>query len=85
MFRFYSAGFFLLDEDICRHFYGVKDIYDSLNVKALSSRIDEVVDKMESLQDKIELIVQEMEKNKNQLKKKEVFPNWNTRSSWKKR
>ena len=67
------------------HFYGVMDISDSLDVKALSCRVDEVVDKMESLQDKIELIVQEMEKNKNQLKKKEVFPNWNTRSSWKKR
>ena len=65
MFRFYSAGFFLLDEDICRHFYGVKDVSDSFDVKALSSRVDEVLDKMESLQDKIELIVQDMEKNKN--------------------
>ncbi|KAK6804979.1 hypothetical protein RDI58_002763 [Solanum bulbocastanum] len=69
LFRFYSAGFFLHDEDICRHFYGVKDVYDSFDVNALSSRVDEVLDKMESLQDKIELIVQEMEKNKNELEK----------------
>ncbi|KAM3378129.1 putative methyltransferase [Capsicum galapagoense] len=69
LFRFYSAGFFLHDEDICRHFYGVKDVYDSFDIRALSSRVDEVLDKMESLQDKFELIVQEMEKNKDELQK----------------
>ncbi|CAN4111110.1 unnamed protein product [Withania somnifera] len=69
LFRFYSAGFFMHDEDICRHFYGVKDVYDSFDIKALSSRVDEVLDKMESLQDKIEGIVQEMEKNKDELEK----------------
>ena len=51
------------------HFYGVMDISDSLDVKALSCRVDEVVDKMKDLQDKIELIVQETVKNKNQLEK----------------
>ena len=73
LFRFYSAGFFLHDEDICRHFYGVKDVSDSFDVKALSSHIDEVVGKMESLQDKIKLIVHEMEKNKNQLEKGSIL------------
>ncbi|KAJ8572882.1 hypothetical protein K7X08_009393 [Anisodus acutangulus] len=69
LFRFYSAGFFLHDEDICRHFYGVKDVYNSFDIGALSSRVDEVLDKMDSLQEKIELVVQEMEKNKDDLEK----------------
>ncbi|KAK4378941.1 hypothetical protein RND71_000803 [Anisodus tanguticus] len=69
LFRFYSAGFFLHDEDICRHFYGVKDVYNSFDIGALSSRVDELLDKMDSLQEKIELVVQEMEKNKDDLEK----------------
>ncbi|KAF8401510.1 hypothetical protein HHK36_012450 [Tetracentron sinense] len=63
LFRFYSAGFFLHDEDICRHFYGVKDVYDGVDLKALSDRVEEVLTKMASLQDKLESSVQHMEKN----------------------
>ncbi|KAK9292272.1 hypothetical protein L1049_020236 [Liquidambar formosana] len=64
LFRFYSAGFFMHNEDICRHFYGVKDVYDGFDVKALSDRVEEVLSKMEKLQDKLEKTVQQMEKNK---------------------
>ncbi|XP_009784071.1 probable methyltransferase At1g29790 [Nicotiana sylvestris] len=67
LLRFYSAGFFMHDEDICRHFYGASDVYDHFDIIALTSRVDEVLKKMETLQDKIEKIVQEMEKNKDQL------------------
>lgn len=64
LIRFYSAGFFLRNEAICNQFYGVKDVYDGFDIKALSDRIGEVLNKMESLQEKLELKVQEMEKNK---------------------
>ncbi|XP_059652427.1 probable methyltransferase At1g29790 [Cornus florida] len=64
LFRFYSAGFFLKNEDICNHFYGVKDVYEGFDINALSARVEEVLLKMESLQDKLESKVQQMEKNK---------------------
>ncbi|MCL7047438.1 hypothetical protein MKW94_010877 [Papaver nudicaule] len=63
LFRFYSAGFFMHDEDICKHFYGVRDSYTGFDMKALSDRVDEVLLKMASLQDKLELTVQQMEKD----------------------
>ncbi|GFY91936.1 hypothetical protein Acr_08g0003320 [Actinidia rufa] len=64
LFRFYSAGFFLNNEDICHHFYGVKDVYEGFDIKALSARVEEVLDKMDKLQDKLESTVQQLEKNK---------------------
>ncbi|GAB4835816.1 hypothetical protein Ancab_000732 [Ancistrocladus abbreviatus] len=67
LFRFYSAGFFLHREDICHHFYGVKDAYAGFDVKALADRVDEVLDKMESLQNKLESAVQSMEKEKDEV------------------
>lgn len=56
LFSFYSVGFFMHDEDKCRH------IYDGFDIKSLSARVDEVVNKMETLQDKLELIVKQMGK-----------------------
>lgn len=68
LFRFYSLGFFLHNEDICRQFYGFKDEYEvGFDIKALTARVEEVLDKMESLQDKLESTVQQMEKNRTEL------------------
>ncbi|KAK9735436.1 hypothetical protein RND81_04G205700 [Saponaria officinalis] len=62
--RLYSAGFFFHSEDVCRHFYGAKDVFAGFDVKVLSDRVEEVLEKMESLQNKIEFDVQKMEKDK---------------------
>ncbi|GKC73356.1 putative S-adenosyl-L-methionine-dependent methyltransferase [Tanacetum coccineum] len=62
--RFYSAGFFMHNEDICKQFYGVKDVYEGFDVMSLSSRVNEVLDKMLTLQEKLESTVQGLEKNK---------------------
>ncbi|KAG9145627.1 hypothetical protein Leryth_027034 [Lithospermum erythrorhizon] len=68
LFTFYSAGFFLHNEDICRHFYGGNDPLEvGFDVRALGARVEEVLEKMERLQDKLESTVQQMEKNKTQL------------------
>ncbi|XP_077218709.1 S-adenosyl-L-methionine-dependent methyltransferase [Tasmannia lanceolata] len=67
LLRFYSAGFFLHEEDICRHFYGNKDAYADFDSKALSDRVEEVLSKMATLQGKLESTVQQMEKNKDTL------------------
>ena len=68
--RFYYAGFFLRNEDICHHFYSVKDVYDGFDAKSLSDRVGEVLDRLETLQGKLESKLQEMEKNKGFLEKK---------------
>ncbi|KAK4424643.1 hypothetical protein Salat_1657900 [Sesamum alatum] len=70
--RFYSAGFFLHNEDICRHFYGSKVVYEGVDVMSLTARVEEVLRKMESLQDKLESYVQRMDKNKEELHKTNV-------------
>ncbi|XP_050222019.1 probable methyltransferase At1g29790 [Mercurialis annua] len=54
LYKFYKAGFFLHNEEICQHFYGVNDAYEVFDVRALSDRIGEVLDKMEKLQEKLE-------------------------------
>lgn len=64
LLRFYSAGFFLHKEDICSYFYGVKAGQSDFDVKAFSDRVEEVLSKVESLQDKLEAELQKMEKNK---------------------
>ncbi|XP_004302412.1 PREDICTED: uncharacterized protein LOC101291062 [Fragaria vesca subsp. vesca] len=64
LFKFYSAGFFWRNEDICRHFYGVRNEYEGFDIKALSDRVGEVLNKLDSLQEKLESAVQQMEKNK---------------------
>ncbi|KAL8237408.1 hypothetical protein R6Q59_018489 [Mikania micrantha] len=64
LFRFYSAGFFMHNEDICKQFYGVKDVYEGFDVMSLSARVNEVLDKMLSLQEKLESTVQQFEKTK---------------------
>ncbi|KAL2349046.1 hypothetical protein Fmac_003046 [Flemingia macrophylla] len=62
--RFYYAGFFLHNEDICHHFYNVRDVYDGFDAKSLSDRVAKVIDRLETLQAKLESKVQEMEKSK---------------------
>ncbi|KAL0304856.1 UNVERIFIED_CONTAM: hypothetical protein Sangu_3064200 [Sesamum angustifolium] len=82
--RFYSAGFFLHNEDICRQFYGSKVVYEGIDVMSLTARVEEVLRKMESLQDKLESAVQRMDKNKEELHKP-TSQNRSTRSSWRMR
>ncbi|KAK3012838.1 hypothetical protein RJ639_008617 [Escallonia herrerae] len=72
LFKFYSAGFFLHNEDICRHFYGGQDVYVGFDIRALTARVGEVLSKMESLQDKLESTVQQMEKSKAVLDKTNI-------------
>ncbi|KAL8028895.1 hypothetical protein ABFX02_14G192200 [Erythranthe guttata] len=76
LFMFYSAGFFLHNDDICRHFYGsnnnVVDYENNFDLAALTSRVEEVLSKMETLQDKLESTVQEMDKNKDKLHRSNI-------------
>ncbi|KAL8155509.1 putative methyltransferase At1g29790 [Apium graveolens] len=64
LFRFYSAGFFLKNEDICRQFYGRSDGIEGFDVQALSARVGEVLGKLEVLQDKVEATVNLIDKNR---------------------
>ncbi|KAK4350827.1 hypothetical protein RND71_030140 [Anisodus tanguticus] len=68
-FSFYSVAFFMHDEDICRHFYGMHDEFD---VKSLAARVDEVLNKMETLQNKLEQTCKQMGKNKFELSRSNV-------------
>lgn len=70
--KFYSAGVFFHSEDICRHFYGTKDAYENVDVRALAARIDEVLSKMDALQMKLESTVQQMERSKEELSKTNI-------------
>ncbi|KAF5454057.1 hypothetical protein F2P56_023757 [Juglans regia] len=80
LIRFYSAGFFSPYEDMCRKFSGMKDDYDDgFDIKALSDRVGEVLNRMESLQEKLELKVKQMERNK-----ADLFRNNITRFEYKK-
>ncbi|KAJ9131425.1 hypothetical protein P3X46_035085 [Hevea brasiliensis] len=72
LYKFYKAGFFLHNEEICHHFYGVDDVHEVFDVRALRDRIGEVLDKMEELQEKLERSVQELEKFKDQLDKTSI-------------
>ncbi|CAK9160028.1 unnamed protein product, partial [Ilex paraguariensis] len=72
LFRFYSAGFFVHNEDICRHFYNVKEVYEGFDIRALTARVEEVLCKMDSLQTKLESTVQEMEKDTEGLTKTKI-------------
>lgn len=73
LFKFYSAGFIFHKEDVCRYFYTpttttTKQVYEaSFDAKALSDRVEEVLDQLESLQDKLESAVEEMERDKQAL------------------
>lgn len=64
LYRFYSAGFFIHNEDICKQFYGVRDVYEGFDVMALSAAVDEVLHKMLSLQETLESTVEQLERNK---------------------
>ncbi|KAI3956774.1 hypothetical protein MKW92_014025 [Papaver armeniacum] len=64
LFRFYTAGFFMHDEDICKHFYGVRDSYSGFDTKALSDRVEEVLMKLATLQDQLEFTVQKIDKDR---------------------
>lgn len=72
LYKFYNAGFFLRNEDICRNFYHVSNVYEGFDTRALNDRIGEVLDQMDKLQGMLERIVQEMEKNKDDLGKTSI-------------
>lgn len=75
LFAFYSAGFLIHHEDICRHVYGIKEVSHeglSFDVRSLSYRIGEVLDKLDSLQEKLELKVQQMERKNDALSKSSI-------------
>ncbi|KAL8166374.1 hypothetical protein V2J09_007873 [Rumex salicifolius] len=57
------------DSDICRHFYGTTQSNAGFDLKALKDRVDEVLEKMENLQNKLESEVQNMEKERSDLAK----------------
>ncbi|KAL3619848.1 hypothetical protein CASFOL_034760 [Castilleja foliolosa] len=67
--RFYSGGLFLNNEELCRHYLdGSKVVsYQGIDVVSLTARIEEVLNKLETLQDNLESIVQQMDKNKDKL------------------
>ncbi|KAH6826568.1 S-adenosyl-L-methionine-dependent methyltransferase [Perilla frutescens var. hirtella] len=74
--RFYSAGFFLQNEDICRQFYSSNvNLYQGVDMGALTARVNEVLDKMESLQEKLEstLKLKQMDKNISKFLEEEVI------------
>lgn len=73
LFRFYSAGFFSPNDDLCRHLYSIKDVFEGFDAKALSDGVEEVLTKLETLQYKLESVVQEMEKNKDEIAKATIF------------
>lgn len=73
LFRFYSAGFFSPNDDLRRHLYSVKDVYEGFDAKALSDQVEEVLTKLETLQYKLESTVQEIEKNKDEIAKATIF------------
>ncbi|KAG2273042.1 hypothetical protein Bca52824_067597 [Brassica carinata] len=66
LYRFHSAGYFLHNEDICRTIYTIKEVKNSegFDLKALHDRVDDVLEKMDYLYDKLEKTVKEMEKSK---------------------
>uniref|UniRef100_A0A7N0R7V3 S-adenosyl-L-methionine-dependent methyltransferase n=1 Tax=Kalanchoe fedtschenkoi TaxID=63787 RepID=A0A7N0R7V3_KALFE len=72
LFRFYSAGFFWHNDDICRHFYRPANAYVGFDLKAMSERFEEVLDKLDQLQEKLEATVQKIEKNKDGLSKANI-------------
>ncbi|GAB2228957.1 hypothetical protein Droror1_Dr00023091 [Drosera rotundifolia] len=70
--KFYSHGFFLHNDDPCRHTYAFNDTSEGFDVRALSDRIHEVLDKMETLQSKLESAVEKIEKEEADLSKSSV-------------
>ncbi|CAN6468803.1 unnamed protein product [Victoria cruziana] len=62
LYRFYSAGFFLQDEELCRRFSVSKASFSGFDVNALSNRVDEVLEKLAGLQIKLENAVEQMDK-----------------------
>ncbi|CAN0914233.1 Probable methyltransferase At1g29790 [Linum grandiflorum] len=65
LYKFYNAGFFLHNQDICRHFYAGIDVHnDGFDIRAIKDRVDEVLDQMDTLQRKLERSVHEMDKAK---------------------
>ncbi|KAK4263695.1 hypothetical protein QN277_029077 [Acacia crassicarpa] len=62
--RFYYAGFFFNNSDLCHSFYNSKEVFEGFDTKSLSARVEEVLEKFETLQAKLETKSQEMEKDK---------------------
>lgn len=63
LFRFYTAGFFLQNDEMCRHFFNSNVVHQGIDMAAMTARINEVLEKMEALQEKLESTVQAMNKD----------------------
>ncbi|XP_076941583.1 putative methyltransferase At1g29790 [Bidens hawaiensis] len=67
LLRFYSAGFFMRHQDICKQLYAV-DRQDQVgfgfDAISLSARVQEVLDRMLSLQETLESTLQRLEKTR---------------------
>lgn len=70
--RFHFARFFVPSEIICHEFYGPKDFFEEFNVESLSDLIEEVLKKMDDLQNKLESKLQKTEKDKYQFGKTNI-------------
>ncbi|XP_028803448.1 uncharacterized protein LOC114758564 [Neltuma alba] len=70
LIRFYYAGFFLKNSDLCHHFSNSREVFEGFDTKSLSDRVEEVLENLETLQAKLETKSQEMEKDKAILDKK---------------
>ncbi|CAL1407393.1 unnamed protein product [Linum trigynum] len=64
LYKFYNAGFFLHNEDICRHLYTgrTESFSEGFDIRALKDRVDEVLDQMSELQQSLERSVKQMDK-----------------------
>ncbi|XP_075507713.1 putative methyltransferase At1g29790 [Primulina tabacum] len=63
--KLYSPGFFLHSYHICPHLYDVKHVVlQEIDFRVLAARVDEVLNKMESLQENLESAVHRMDNNK---------------------
>eukprot|EP01018_Ginkgo_biloba_P018306 Gb_24106 [translate_table: standard] len=63
LLRFYSAGFFLHDDEICKHFYRGREVSSATSPTEFSSKLQDIELKIQALQAKAEMAVKEMEKN----------------------
>ncbi|XP_065852401.1 probable methyltransferase At1g29790 [Euphorbia lathyris] len=72
LYKFYKAGFFLHHEEICHQFYDQNNAYQLFDVNSLTTRIAQVLDQMEKLQEKLEHNVQELEKHSPNLDKSNI-------------
>lgn len=71
LLRFYYAGIFFSNSDLCHNIFNSKEAaFEGFDTKSLTERVEEVLEKLEALQAKLETKSQEMEREKALLDKK---------------